>query len=77
MPCVFAPRCASTTHVVGCSDETVPDSFGGGFSSGSDIQLGEDVGDVGLGGAGAYEEGASDLAVGVAPGNQAENLEFA
>ena len=45
------------------SDKALADSFGGSFSAGGGIEFGEDVGDVGLGGAGADVEAVADLCI--------------
>src|SRR5918994_601017 len=47
------------------------------FSAGVDAELGEEVGDVSLHGAGADEERLADLAIGVSLHQQAQHVQFA
>src|SRR6476661_8117738 len=74
MPCVFVAPDRSMTCVGQCSDEALADSFGGSFSARGGIEFGEDVGDVGLGGAGADEELISDLSVRQPLGDESQHL---
>jgi hypothetical protein len=49
---------------------------GGGFDSVLSVELGQDVGDVDAGGLDTDHQRGGDLAVGVAAGDQAEDLGF-
>ena len=51
--------------------------MGSGFSTGGDAELGQDVRDVGFGGARADEECLSDLGVGASRDQEPENLALA
>jgi hypothetical protein len=50
---------------------------GGGFDPVLDLELGEDVGDVDAGGLDADHQQGGDLAVAVAPGDEAKDLGLA
>ena len=58
------------------SDEPPAHRDGGGLGAGIDAELGEEVGDVGLHGAGADEERFGDLPVGTSLDQQAQYVEF-
>ena len=74
MPCVFVAPDRSMTCVGQCSDEALADSFGGSFSARGGIEFGEDVGDVGLGGAGADVESVADLSIRQPLGDESQHL---
>ncbi len=59
------------------SGEAELEGAGDGGGAGVDVEFGEDVHQVGAGGAGADEEGAGDLGVGVAFGEEAEDVQLA
>ncbi len=59
------------------SDETAAHRDGGGLGAGVDPELGEEIGNVGLHGAGADEKRLANLFVGQPFDQQTQHIEFA